>query len=302
MIKATNCPPYGLAHCFAFNREATVWFHHHKVKNFWFLFLCSTSAIRRFQIDDSCSEELFSSHHHHHHHHHLSCLEEEMRTDRCSYLITDQVLLSPQWQSGAGRTASPVSSTCSPLFPLVFLFPPLLSSLSIFRPVHLLLHRASAWPLLSSFTARTPVPELYIMWWRWLGNQIPTWNRLTVSLQRWMGCQHRALQITRICAAACNACPPQQQAQDWRATQGLKEVTCREMVAPRQAAQRHCFWVLAKGKKKHPESRGQKMNLNIKTLKEGYEMCLDTLTCKCGASAQLVHVLCFTPVGVFRES
>lgn len=147
------------------------------------------------------------------------------RTDRCSYLITDQVSLSPQWQSGAGRTASPVSSTCSPLFPLVFLFLPLLSSLSIFLPVRLLLHHASAWPLLSSFTAHTPVPELYIMWRCWLGNQIPTWNRLTVSSQRWMGCQRRALQIITICAAACNACPPQQQAQDWRAIRGLKEVT-----------------------------------------------------------------------------
>lgn len=170
------------------------------------------------------------------HHHHLSCLEEEMsggRTDRCSYLITDQVLLSPQWQSGAGRTASPVSSTCSPLFPLVFLFLPSLSPLSIFLPVRLLLHHASAWP--AWLSSHSPVPELYIMWQCWLGNRIPTWNRLPVSLQRWMGCQRRALQITTICAAACNACPPQQQARDWRATQGPKEVTRRELVVPRQA-------------------------------------------------------------------
>ena len=40
-------------------------------------------------------------------------------------------------------------------------------------------------------------------------NHVPTWNRLTVSPQHSMGCQHSASQITTYCTAACNVCPPQ---------------------------------------------------------------------------------------------
>lgn len=46
--------------------------------------------------------------------------EEQGRTDRCSYLITGQVLLSSQWQRGGWRTVSLLSSTCFSYLLLVF--------------------------------------------------------------------------------------------------------------------------------------------------------------------------------------
>ncbi len=148
----------------------------------------------------------------------LAELSERGRTDRCSYLITGQVLLSSQWRRGARRTVSLLSSTCSSLCLLVF--PPTLSSSSpsAFLPVRLLLHHYShccVYP--TSVAADTTECQSCALCdgadcrgpYR---NHIPTWNRLTVSPQRSMGCQRRASQITTIRTAACNVCPPQQQA------------------------------------------------------------------------------------------
>lgn len=155
----------------------------------------------------------------------LAELSERGRTDRCSYLITGQVLLSSQWRRGAGRTVSLLSSTCSSLYLLVFpltlssfpcspLCQPSSQSVCCFITTVIVV---STQPLLSPVAADTIESQSCALCdgadcrgpYR---NHIPTWNRLTVSPQRSIGCQRRASQITTICTAACNVCPPQQQA------------------------------------------------------------------------------------------
>lgn len=164
--------------------------------------------------------------------------DEQGRRDRCSFLITGQVLLTSQWQRGAGRTVSPLSSTCSPLFLLVFPQTLLLSLLSnslcrslfaassyshscFFSPC---VYPASA---KSYFSVYYRASELCALcdgadFTEPYHNYIPTWYRLTVNAQWAVSAEPHRLPQSALLHAMC-AHPSKNPGSKKKATHDLKQ-------------------------------------------------------------------------------